>query len=78
MDSFKIGFDTEICFKDLELIYMRWIGSKPIGGEVFQVGGMRGMVQEEYCSPSLVWHIWETQKMSYYRGVVFSSIWQMA
>ena len=25
-----------------------------------------------YCSPSLVWHLWETQEMSYYWGVVLS------
>jgi hypothetical protein len=31
-----------------------------------------------YCSPSLVWHVWETQEWSYYPVVVFSLIWQMA
>ena len=32
-----------------------------------------------YCyDPSLVRHIWETQKKSYHQGVIFSLIWQVA
>ena len=31
----------------------------------------------DYCSPSLVWQVWKTQKKLYYQGVVFSLIWQM-
>ena len=35
-------------------------------------------IKPNYHSPSLVWHVWDTQIKSYYRGVVFSLIWQMA
>ena len=31
-----------------------------------------------YCSPSLVWHVWESQKKLYYWGLLFSLMWQMA
>ena len=34
-------------------------------------------IQKRCHSPSLVWHIWETQKTSYYQGVFFSLMWQM-
>jgi hypothetical protein len=73
----------------IDLVRILWCKNIPFPWQGFRISSARMLVQNEtrkascvtmrldYSPTSLIWHVWETRKRSYYQGVTYSIIWQI-
>ena len=57
--------------------YFLWVFSATYCSELYSAIILLQMWCCTYNPTSLIWHVWEMRKRSYYRGVTYSIIWQI-